>query len=213
MELRAGRDEILRQTSVYEKELRKLQNQNKKLLFKLKNQRQTRIHRNNESEGPIDQNAVSSLHDPVLPLDLFQRSVLVVGGLPKMESLYRRLIEGNKGAFEYHDGRMSAGTKELVGQVRRADVVLCCIDHSSHTAALVAKKLCKKYQKPFQMLISSSLNNILLALVSIQDRLTSIQNGQGDFHNSVFKNQREDGISFQATGYGIPSRGKDIDGK
>ena len=106
-----------------------------------------------------------------------------------MESLYRRLIERNKGVFEYHDGRMNAGAKELVGQVRRADLVLCCIDHSSHTAALVVKKLCKKYKKPFQMLLNSSLNNIFLTLLTIRSRLASIRNGQDDFDNNLSKNR------------------------
>jgi hypothetical protein len=173
-ELRAGSDGILKQISDCQRELRKLQNQNNKLLLKLKKQRQTRIHRTNESESPINQNVVSGLHDPVSSLDLSQRCILVVGGLPKMESLYRRLIEGNKGMFEYHDGRMNAGAKELVRQVLRADLVLCCIDYNSHTAALVVKKLCKKYKKPFQMLLNSSLNNIFVTLLAVKGRLTSI---------------------------------------
>ena len=187
-ELRAGKDGILKQISVYQRELKKLQNQNNKLLFKLKKQWQTRIHRSNESESSINQNVNSSVQDSVSSLDLSQRCVLVVGGLPKMESLYRRLIEGNRGMFEYHDGRMNAGAKELVSQVRRADLVLCCIDHNSHTAALVVKKLCKKHKKPFQMLLNSSLNNILLTLIAALDRLTSIQNGQDDSQNNLFKN-------------------------
>jgi hypothetical protein len=188
-ELRAGRDEVLKQISVYERELRKLQNQNKKLLFKLKKQWQTRIHGSSELGSPINQNADSSLHDRVSSLDLSQMCVLLVGGLPQMESLYRRMIEGNKGVFEYHDGRMNAGAKELGGQVRRADLVLCCIDHSSHTAASVVKKLCKKYKKPLQMLFNSSLNNIFLTLLAVRDNLASIQNGQDDFHNDLFGNR------------------------
>ncbi len=188
-ELRAEREEILKQISAYETELRKLQNQNNKLLFKLKNQSQTRIHRDNESEGPINQNAGSSLHDPVLPLDLSQKRILLVGGFPQMESHYRRLIEGNKGVFEYHDGRMSAGAKELVRQVRRADLVLCCIDHSSHTSALVVRKVCKKHKKPFQMLLNSSLNNILSTLVTIRNNLASIQNGPDDFQSNLPKSR------------------------
>ena len=180
-ELRAQKDGILKQISLYQRELRRLQNQNNKLLIKLKKQWQTRIYRNRESESPTNQKAGSSLHDPDSSLDLSQRCVLVVGGLPKMESLYRRLIEGNRGMFEYHDGRMNAGAKELVSQVRWADLVLCCIDHNSHAAALVVKKVCKKYKKPFQMLSNSSLNNIFLTLLSVQDGLTSVQNGQDDF--------------------------------
>ncbi len=172
-ELRARRDEILRQISVYERELRKLQNQNSKLRFKLKKQWQARIHQSNEAESPIDQNAGLRLHDPVSSRDLSQRCILLVGGLPQMEPHYRRLIEGNKGVFEYHDGRMNGGAKELVGRVRRADFVLCCLDHTSHTAALVVRKLCKKQKKPFQMLLKSSLNNIFSALLAVQANIQS----------------------------------------
>jgi hypothetical protein len=186
--LRAERDGILRQISIYQRELTKLQNQNNKLLVKLKKQWQTHNHRSDEPETPANQNASSSLHDPVSSLDLSQISVLVVGGLAKMESLYRRLVEGHGGIFEYHDGRMNTGAKELVNQVRRADLVLCCIDHNSHTAALVVKKLCKKYKKPFRTLITSSLNNIFMTLQAFRDGLTSIQNGQEDFQNILFKN-------------------------
>jgi len=191
-ELRAGRDGVLKQISVYERELRKLQNQNSKLLFKLKKKWQTHIHKRNDSENPIDQNAGSISHESGSSLDLSQRCVLLVGGLPQMESLYRRLIERNKGVFEYHDGRMNAGAKELVGQVRRADLVLCCIDHSSHTAALVVRKLCKRYKKPFQILLNSSLNNIFLTLLTIRSRLASIQNGQDDFDNNLSKNRSQE---------------------
>ena len=95
-----------------------------------------------------------------------------------MESLYRELVEANKGIFEYHDGRMRTGAKDLVGQVRRADLVLCCIDHISHTAALVVKKLCKKHKKSLQMLMNSSLNNIFHALLTVHDRATRFRNGR-----------------------------------
>lgn len=196
-ELRAGRDEILKQISDYQRELRKHQNQNNKLLLKLEKERQTRVPQTNEPEGEIYQNVVTDLHDPDSSLDLSKRCILVVGGLPKMESLYRRLIERNKGIFEYHDGRMKTGAKELVNQVRRADFVLCCVDHNSHTAALVVKKLCKKYKKTFRMLINSSLNNIFLTLLAFQDRLTTIQNGEEGFYSNPFKNRSRERIIRQ----------------
>ena len=93
-----------------------------------------------------------------------------------MEVFYRQLIEGSGGVFEYHDGRMNAGARELVNQVRRADVVLCCIDHNSHAAALAVKKLGKKHRKPVRMLASSSLNNIFSTLSAVQDSSPEIQN-------------------------------------
>jgi hypothetical protein len=129
--------------------------------------------------GPkIEEAEIVSVPDPVLPLDLSNNCILVVGGRPQMESLYRELVEANKGIFEYHDGRMRTGAKDLVGQVRRADLVLCCIDHISHTAALVVKKLCKKHKKSLQMLMNSSLNNIFHALLTVHDRATRFRNGR-----------------------------------
>jgi hypothetical protein len=186
-QLRAEREGILKQISVCQGEMRTLENQNNKLLSKLKKLEQIRLQRSNESGSLVKQISDSSQHDPASSIDLSKRCVLVVGGLPKMEALYRRLIERNKGIFEYHDGRMSTGPKELVNQVRRADLVLCCIDHSSHTSALVVKKLCKKYKKPFRMLINSSLNNIFLTLLAFQSRLTTIQNGQEDSYDTPSK--------------------------
>jgi len=188
-QLRAERDGNLKQLSVYQGELRTLENRNNKLLSKLKKLEQIRFQRSNELESSIKQIQGSSPPDPASSIDLSKMCVLVVGGLPKMEALYRRLIERNRGIFEYHDGRMSMGPKDLVNQVRRADLVLCCIDHSSHTSALVVRKLCKKYQKPFQMLINSSLNNIFLALLAFQGRLSTIQNGQEDSYDTPFKTQ------------------------
>ena len=186
-QLRADRDGALEQISVYQRELRTFEKQNNNLLSKLKKLEQIRSERSNESERPVEQISGSSQHDPGSSIDLSKRCVLVVGGLPKMEALYRRLIERNKGVFEYHDGRMNTGPKELVNQVRRADLILCCIDHSSHTSALVVRKLCKKYQKPFQMLINSSLNNIFLALSALQNGLPINQEGQEDSYGTPFK--------------------------
>jgi hypothetical protein len=186
-ELRSGRDEILKQISAYRGELRRLENQNNKLLSRLKKLEQIRFQRSNESKGPVEQISSSTQAEPPSSIDLSKKCVLVVGGLPKMEALFRRVVERYKGIFEYHDGRMGTGPKELVNQVLRADFVLCCIDHSSHTSALVVKKLCKKYKKPFRMLINSSLNNIFLALLAFQSRFTNIQNGQEDSYNTPFK--------------------------
>jgi hypothetical protein len=175
-DLQAEKDRLLKEVSAYEKELRRLENRNGKLLLKLKRQWQPLADRSGNPETKTTETEVVRAHDPASVLDLSEKCVLLVGGRPQMESLYRKLVEANKGIFEYHDGRMKAGAKELVGQVGRADLVLCCIDHISHTAALVIKKLCKKYRKPCQMLMNSSLNNIFLTLVEVHERSTTIGN-------------------------------------
>ena len=194
-ELRAGRDEVLKQISAYQGQLRRLENQNNKLLSRLNQLEQIGFQRSHESESSVEQ--ISGSSQPELPssIDLSKKCVLVVGGLPRMEALYRRIIERNKGVFEYHDGRMTMGPKDLVNQVLRADFVLCCLDHSSHTSALVVRKLCKKYQKPFRMLISSSLNNIFLALLAFQEKLTIIQNEEEDSYDNPCKTTSGGGVS------------------
>lgn len=173
-ELRAQQERISEQISAYQRELGILQNQKDKLLLKLKKQSQVHSPVNKESETVINPLSASTQQSPDPSLDLSERCVLVVGGLSKMEALYRQLIEGSGGVFEYHNGRMNAGTRELVNQVRRADVVLCCIDHNSHAAALAAKKLGKKHKKPVRMLANSSLSNIFSTLSAVQEISTKI---------------------------------------
>jgi len=187
VQLRAEKDGGLKQITTYQRELRRLENQNYKLLSKLRKQQHLRFQRSNELGISFKQISDSSLSDSSSTIDLCERRVLVVGGLPKMEALYRQLIERNKGIFEYHDGRVNTGTgpKELVNQVRRADLVLCCVDHSSHTAALIVKKFCKKYKKPFRMLINSSLSNISCALLILQNPLSTIQNRQEGIYDTA----------------------------
>jgi len=121
-----------------------------------------------ELEKSIDQLSASSRHaEQFLPLDLSQMRILIVGGLPKMEFLYRRLIEENGGMFDYHDGHVRGGIREIEHQVRRADVVLCPVDYNSHAAALAVKRLGKKHRKPVRMLPSSSLSAISQALLAV----------------------------------------------
>jgi len=148
--------------------LRDLEDRNRKLLLKLNKQRQINSLLLKELEKSIDQLSASSRHaEQFLPLDLSQMRILIVGGLPKMEFLYRRLIEENGGMFDYHDGHVRGGIREIEHQVRRADVVLCPVDYNSHAAALAVKRLGKKHRKPVRMLPSSSLSAISQALLAV----------------------------------------------
>jgi Uncharacterized protein conserved in bacteria (DUF2325) len=96
--------------------------------------------------------------------DLCQRRVLMVGGLTKMASLYRQVIEGCNGIFEYHDGYMQKGVKNLEIRLKRADMVLCPVTCNSHGACALVKKLGKKHKKPVRLLASSSLSAVGEAL-------------------------------------------------
>jgi hypothetical protein len=96
--------------------------------------------------------------------DLCKKRILIVGGITRMESLYRDLIEGSGGILDYHDGYMKSGTRRLESRLKRADMVLCPVSCNSHTACSVVKNLAKKHKKTVYMLANSSLKTISQAI-------------------------------------------------
>lgn len=97
-------------------------------------------------------------------LRLCAKRILIVGGIIKMKHLYRNLVESSGGQFEYHDGYMQNGKKNLENRIKRCDLVLCPVNCNSHGACNSVKKLCKRYSKPVKMLTSSSLSAISNAM-------------------------------------------------
>ncbi|MEA4924414.1 MAG: DUF2325 domain-containing protein [Syntrophomonadaceae bacterium] len=98
---------------------------------------------------------------------LCEKRVLIVGGLTKLRSFYRDLIENLGGNFEYHDGYLRSGERELEGLIKKSDIILCPVDCNSHGACLSVKKICNRIKKPYQMLPSSSLSSISQALTVV----------------------------------------------
>lgn len=96
--------------------------------------------------------------------DLCKKRILLVGGITRMESLYRELVENSGGIFEYHDGYMKKGVKALESRLKRADVVVCPVNCNSHAACSLVKNLAKKHNKTVHMLANSSLNAVSQAL-------------------------------------------------
>ena len=111
-----------------------------------------------------DFSALNHCNSQCPAFDLCQKRVLIVGGLTKMESLYRELIESSGGVFEYHDGYMKKGVKQLESRLRRADVVICPVTCNSHAACSLVKNLAKKHRKKVHMLDNSSLNAVSQAI-------------------------------------------------
>ena len=105
--------------------------------------------------------------------DLCRKRILIVGGIERMESRYRKLIEGGGGIMEYHDGHVNRGARELECRLKRADMVLCPINCNSHAACLIIKKLGKKYSKPVCMLANFSLSAVSRAIWN-EDRTSSV---------------------------------------
>jgi hypothetical protein len=92
--------------------------------------------------------------------DLCRKRVLIVGGITRMEALYRQLIETSGGVFEYHDGYMNGGARQLESRLKRSDIVLCPVNCNSHAACAMVKNLGRKHNKPVHMLASFSLSTV-----------------------------------------------------
>ena len=146
-----------------------LQGQNNKLLSKFERQHEMNEHLKEEMESIVTQISALNRCDETCPsFDLCRKRILIVGGIDRMESLYRQLIEENGGIFEHYDGHMNGGKRALENRIRRADIVLCPVNINSHNACSVVKKMGKKHRKSVQMLAGSGLGAISQALLESQ---------------------------------------------
>ncbi len=153
----------------YQRRQETLQSKNNKLLSKLESQSEINDHLKEETERFITQISALNRCDETCPsFDLCRKRILIVGGINRMESLYRQLIEENGGIFEYYDGHMQGGKRALENRIRRADIVLCPVNINSHNACSVVKKMGKKHRKSVQMLAGSGLGAISQALLESQ---------------------------------------------
>jgi len=156
--------------SSYKQRINDLKDQNKRLLCDIESQREMNGLLKGEIETNITRISALNQCDETCPsFDLCRKRILIVGGITRMESLYRQLIEENGGLFEYHDGDMKGGARALENRVKRADMVLCPVNINSHNACSVVKKMGKKYGRPFQMLAGSGLGAISKALSEYQE--------------------------------------------
>jgi hypothetical protein len=152
-------------TRAKDQEMTSLREQNTSLASRLDKQRDVNNRLKTEIEAMMAR--LSAFHDcdrdcPVY--DLCNKRILMVGGITRMKSLYRKLVEGSNGLFEHHDGSVKNGVKNLEGQFKRSDVIVCPVSCNSHNACSLVKKLGKKYQKPVFMLPNSSLNAVAEAI-------------------------------------------------
>ncbi|RZB33398.1 MAG: hypothetical protein SRB2_04037 [Desulfobacteraceae bacterium Eth-SRB2] len=158
----------------YQQRLKGLRDQNNKLLSKLESQRGMNDHLKKEMEEIFTQFSALTRCDETCPsFDLCRKRILIVGGINRMESLYRQLIEENGGIFEYHDGHIKGGKKPLENRIRRADIVLCPVNINSHNACSVVKKMGKKHRKSVQMLTGSGLGVICQALSKCRESIST----------------------------------------
>jgi hypothetical protein len=96
--------------------------------------------------------------------DLCGQRVLIVGGIARMESRFRTMVEEFGGVCEHHDGRVGNGRRRLEGRVKRADLVICLSGVNSHAACEVVKDCGKRLGKPIHLLDGVSLSAVARVL-------------------------------------------------
>lgn len=142
-----------------------LKEKNRQLASQLGHRAELNRRFRQQAQPLVAKMAAKSHCDESCPVfDLCQKRILIVGGMSRMESLYRELIEAGGGIFEYHDGYMKKGTRQLESRLKRADMVLCPVNCNSHTACSVVKSLAKKHRKTVHMLANSSLKAVSRAI-------------------------------------------------
>ncbi len=109
---------------------------------------------------PLDMAQCANCSESCPNFDLCQKRIFIVGGVERMEPLYRTVIEECGGILDYHCGSMQSGMKKFEKCLQRADMIICPINCNSHTACLKVKDMCKKYKKSFHMLPTGSISAV-----------------------------------------------------
>jgi DNA gyrase/topoisomerase IV subunit A len=166
-------DILLKGSEEKQRQINLLEGKNGRLREELERQRESIQGFTEEARKNIGQIFALNRCDTTCPsFDLCKKRILIVGGITRMESLYRELIEGCGGVFEYHDGYMKKGTKGLENRLRRADMVVCPVSCNSHAACSIVKNLAKKHNKTVHMLPNSSLSAVSQAIWGGGDQAT-----------------------------------------
>lgn len=159
VQLRKRRDELSETVNDQNRQIHKLSKENHRLseefdqLVAVNTQMQ-----NSLLESIRNMQRINTCDKSCVAFDLCKKRILIVGGIARMETLYRQLIESNGGVFEYHEGHMKGGSKDLESSLKRSDIVLCPVNCNSHAACTMVKNLGKKHNKLVHMLPNFSLN-------------------------------------------------------
>ena len=165
--------------SLSESRLREMEREKKVLqikLFESKNENQflkEGFQALSENFAPLPPedciNGDNCCQDACPQYQLCAKRVFMIGGITKMKSYYKDIVENAGGQFDYHDGYMKNGHTNLEARVKRCDLVLCPVNCNSHNACLKVKKLCTRFQKSLKILGNSSLSAVSQALFIPQD--------------------------------------------
>lgn len=97
-------------------------------------------------------------------LDLCRRCIAFIGGRSRQTPHFRALVERHNGEFLHHDGGLDESQGKLEAMLARADLVFFPVDCISHGASANIKRHCKRFQKPFVPLPTSSLSTFVTGL-------------------------------------------------
>jgi hypothetical protein len=152
---------LRRQLDLARGQIVSLEEKNLRLSSRLKQQDKINRHVREETRNIITEMTAMNRCDKSCPsFDLCKKRILIVGGVTRMETLYRDLIESSNGVFEYHDGYVNKGAKGLEASLKRADMVLCPVNCNSHAACSIVKNLGKKHNKTVHILANASLSAV-----------------------------------------------------
>jgi uncharacterized protein DUF2325 len=105
--------------------------------------------------------------DDEVSKDLAGATLLYVGGRTRPIAQLRRLAERWNATLLYHDGGIDDRSGLLEAQVARADRTLFPVDHISHNAVAIVKRVCRSAGKPYLVLRNSGLTAFAAALRSL----------------------------------------------
>jgi hypothetical protein len=160
-DLRLRIDALQQQLMQANRDIANFKEMNQTLASRLEKQRALNKHVREETRNIVAEMTSMNRCDESCPsFDLCKKRILIVGGVTRMESLYRDLIEGSNGVFDYHDGYVRKGAKDLECSLKRADMVLCPVNCNSHAACSIVKNLGKKHNKTVHIIANASLSTV-----------------------------------------------------
>jgi uncharacterized coiled-coil protein SlyX len=164
-QLKADMADKVKRIQTLEQQLTLQRNRHESMADDLAGQKRTNERLRSEMQGILGAFKETSCLQADCPAsNLCQKRVLIVGGIARMESLYRQFIEEEGGTLEYHTGSVKNGSRQLESSLKRADIVLCPVNCNSHAACSLVKRLGRKHKKPVQMLTNFSLNAVSQAI-------------------------------------------------
>jgi hypothetical protein len=115
------------------------------------------------------QPAESDPVEAVPRVDLARRTVLCVGGKPRLVPHYRAIVEAASGAFAHHDGGIEDHLARLAPLLGAADAVVCLATDVSHSAYQAVKRYCKRFGKPCVLVGNSSVSALARSLAAVAE--------------------------------------------